>query len=298
MADLLVGTNDGVHRLGERPGRDLPGHAVSALSPDAGHAVVDGAVWRLDPGGGWEPLARPDGREVTCLLAASRGLLAGTEGAHLLAGEGLEPLAAFDEVDGREKWYTPWGGPPATRSLTEDAGGNLYVNVHVGGVVGSADGGATWAPTGMDIHADAHQVLARPGAPGRVLAATAVGLGISDDAGASWAYETEGLHATYLRAVAVAGDAVLVSASEGHRGQRAALYRRPLGAAPGTPFEHCRAGLPEWFAGNIDTACLAASGPIAAFGTRDGAVYRSEDAGASWNLAAEGLAPVRGLVLA
>lgn len=298
MADLLVGTNDGFHRLGERPGRGLPGRAVSALSLDAGHAVVDGGVWRLEPGGGWELLARPDGRELTCLLAASQGLLAGTEGAHLLAGEGLEPVAAFDEVDGREKWYTPWGGPPATRSLTEDAYGNLYVNVHVGGVVGSADGGATWAPTGMDIHADAHQVLARPGAPGRVLAATAIGLGISDDAGASWAYETEGLHATYLRAVAVAGDTVLVSASEGHQGQRAALYRRPVGAPSDAPFERCRAGLPEWFAGNIDTACLAASEPIVAFGTRDGAVYRSDDAGASWDLVAEGLAPVRGVVLA
>jgi hypothetical protein len=298
MTTILVGSDAGLHRLGEDQERQLDGRAVTALSVEGGgHAVVDGAVWRLGAAGDWELLRRPPSWELTCLLVSSAaGLLAGTDGAHLLGGEKLEPVESFEAVDGREEWYTPWGGPPATRSLTEDADGNLYVNVHVGGIVGSTDGGKTWVATGMDIHADAHQVLA-PGGAGRVLAACAAGLGISDDAGKSWTYETEGLHGTYQRAVAVAGDTVVVSASEGHMGRRSALYRRPLDGDPGEPFERCRTGLPDFFGSNIDTACLAASGSTVAFGTRDGTVYLSDDAGANWELVAEGLRPVRCLAL-
>ena len=58
-------------------------------------------------------------------------------------------------------------------------------------------------------------------------------------------------------------------------------------------FQICQQGLPEWFSDNIDTACLAASGSRAAFGTADGSVYTSDDQGATWSLAAEGLRPVR-----
>src|SRR5438445_55393 len=43
---------------------------------------------------------------------------------------------------------------------------------------------------------------------------------------------------------------------------------------------------------NVDTACLAAAGPLVVFGTGDGRVYRSLDAGARWALALKGLPPV------
>ena len=51
----------------------------------------------------------------------------------------------------------------------------------------------------------------------------------------------------------------------------------------------CRDGLPEWFDDNIDTACLAAAGRLAVFGTRDGRVFRSLDGGERWHLFTEGL---------
>ena len=56
-------------------------------------------------------------------------------------------------TEGRDRWYTPWGGPPDTRSMTS-ADGKVYANVHVGGVVRSADAGRTWQPTALDIDAD------------------------------------------------------------------------------------------------------------------------------------------------
>src|SRR5438093_152310 len=108
--------------------------------------------------------------------------------------------------------------------------------------------------------------------------------------GDSWTFATAGLHAHYLRAVTVAGDQALVSASTGFRGRRSAIYRTPLDGE--TRFERCRAGLPAWFDDNVDTACLAAAGPLVVFGTGDGRVYRSLDAGARWALALKGLPPV------
>jgi hypothetical protein len=96
--------------------------------------------------------------------------------------------------------------------------------------------------------------------------------------------------------VALAGDTVLLSASAGHHGRRAAVYRRPLDRR--IPFERCRAGLPEWFPDNVDTGCLAADGRHAAIGTEDGCVFCSADAGERWSLRAKGLAPVRAVAFA
>src|SRR3989442_791241 len=110
------------------------------------------------------------------------------------------------------------------------------------------------------------------------------------DGGDSWTFASAGLDAHYLRAVTVAGDQALVSASTGFRGRRSAIYRTPLDGE--TRFERCRAGLPAWFDDNVDTACLAAAGPLVVVGTGDGRVYRSLDPGAPWALALKGLPPV------
>jgi hypothetical protein len=86
-----------------------------------------------------------------------------------------------------------------------------------------------------------------------------------------------------------------MTASTGPGGRRSAVYRRRFDE--GGDLERCRHGLPEWFNRNIDTACLAAAGPVVAFGTEDGRVFRSLDAGASWELAAKGLPEIRCLAL-
>ena len=111
---------------------------------------------------------------------------------------------------------------------------------------------------------------------------------MSPDQGGTWSLHAEGLHASYCRGVAACGEALLVSASEGPAGRRSALYR---GGLEGKSFERCRAGLPEWFDGNIDSSCLDAipeTGP-AAFGTADGRVFISPDEGTSWDVLASDL---------
>ncbi|MFQ5520753.1 MAG: hypothetical protein ACE5FK_05100, partial [Candidatus Methylomirabilia bacterium] len=255
-------------------------------------ALVDGrTIWRSRRDGSWEQLASLP-YPGTCLAPMTAGLLVGTAGAHLLRLEKgrLARVEPLEEVEGRHEWYTPWGEPPDTRSISTDAAGAVYVNVHVGGVVRSTDRGRSWQPT-LDIHTDVHQVLAHPARARLVLAAAAVGLGVSSDRGGSWRFETDGLHARYLRAVAVAGDRVLVSASTGPEGTRAALYRKRLGQ--NERFERCRQGLPEWFTSNIDTSCLAASGATAAFGTDEGLLFCSTDGGRSWEIVSKDLPRVR-----
>jgi len=184
------------------------------------------------------------------------------------------PVRSFEETEGREAWYTPWGAPADVRSISAGADGAAYVNVHVGGVLRSGD--RTWRPT-LDIEHDVHQVLVPPGHPGLLLVAAADGFGRSGDGGDTWQWDNDGLHAHYCRAVAVAGGTVLISASSGHHGRRATVYRRPLDGS--APFERCRIGLPEWFSDNVDTGCLVARGRTVVIGTEDGSVFLSEDGG-------------------
>lgn len=274
---LYVGSAAGLHRVDDGH-TDLADRQVNALAGDL--ALVEGrAVWQA---GEW--LGRPlDGPLATCVLPVDGGALVGTVEGHLYRLPAGEPVAPFEDAPGRASWYTPWGAPADVRSLAAGPDGTIYVNVHVGGIVRSLDGGATWEPT-LDIDLDVHQVIVA--GDGTVLAATARGLAMSADHGETWTVVDDGLAATYARAVAVAGDTVLMSVSTGPDGARAAIYRRPLHG--GGPFRRTSIGLPGTFPGNVDTFCLAGQGDLAAVGTFAGRVYLSADAGASWATVAAG----------
>jgi len=298
---IRVGTSEGLWEIdGDRVGAiaALSGKPLTAVAADAGRtwAIVDGRTLWEESERGWEERAPIEGLAATCLAATSAGLLVGTEQAHLLTltGNALEPVEAFDATEGRDTWYTPWGDPADVRSIASAVDGTIHVNVHVGGVARSRDRGRSWAPT-MDIENDVHQVLAHPTRGDVVLVASAEGFGVSRDGGGSWQLVTAGLHAHYLRAVAVADDIVLVSASTGPGGRRSALYRRRLDSDGA--FERCRDGLPTWFDANIDTACLAADGPVVVCGTEDGRIFQSLDGGERWQMRAKGLPPVTSVTL-
>ena len=294
---ILVGTEDGLLEFGgDGAGPvDHAGRSVTALAPGAGYrslwAILDHTeVWRRAGPGGWESKGslQGEGLRANCVADTEPGVLVGTSDARLyrVTETGLQRLGAFDKVEGRDDWYTPWGGPPDSRSMSEDSD-TIYVNVHVGGIVRSSDEGATWEPT-IDIDTDVHRVW---GVDDQVFAASARGLGVSKDRGESWSFRTEGLHAPYCRGVALSGETLLVSASDGPRGGRSAVYR---GALRGGAFERCRSGLPEWFDDNIDSLCLDAlpDAGAAAFGTEDGRVFASTDEGVAWTEVATGLGPV------
>jgi photosystem II stability/assembly factor-like uncharacterized protein len=299
---IVVGTSAGLHAHG--PGaalalEPLAGTTITAVAVDRGDVwlLADGrTLLRSRHGGGWDDVARVEGPAATCIAVSTVGLLVGTEQAHLLRlhGDGLHPVTSFEHVEGRDGWYTPWGDPADVRSIAVGAEGTIHVNVHVGGIARSTDGGERWTPA-LDIENDVHQVACHPARAGLVVAAAAAGLGISTDAGATWRFLTAGFHAHYCRAVAVADDVAFVSASRGPGGRRAALYRKRLDGD--APIERCAGGLPEWFADNVDTGCVAAAGSTVAFGTEDGRVYVSDDGGHAWTEVVKGLAAVRCVAL-
>jgi hypothetical protein len=297
MLRILVATREGLRAFDERGHEEAAqpaGRDVTAVVRDGPQlwAIVDRAEVWYAPEQEWRHVATLEGEEATC-LAMTDAIHVGSSRARLfhLTDGTLEPVPAFDAADGRETWFTPWGGPPETRSISEWAY-DVYVSVHVGGILHTADSGASWNPT-IDIDADVHQVAT---AEGLVLAAGARGVSTSIDKGATWTLRTDGLEARYSRAVVVCGDRVLVSTSDGPWGGRAGIYRANLVSGA---FERCRAGLPEWFDDNIDTYCLDAlnDGSYAAFGTADGRVYGSDDGGLTWLELATGLPPVQHLLV-
>jgi len=300
---ILVATDDGLHilEIGNGAGAgeagridDLAGREVIALESDGGGpwALVEGReLWRR-ASEGWSSVVSTGRRKATCLAATPAGLLVGTTRAHLLRLEDgrLSPITSFDRAEGRGAWHTPWGAPADVRSISAARDGAVYVNVHVGGVLRSRNSGASWQPL-LDIEHDVHQVQAPADHPGLVLVAAYDGFGVSRDGGDTWTWQNDGLHAHYCRAVAVAGETIILSASAGHHGRRAALYRRAL--EDQGEWERCAAGLPEWFSNNVDTGCVAARGNTVAIGTEGGCVFLSADAGRRWECVAKGLAPVR-----
>jgi hypothetical protein len=291
--EVSIATRDGLTHLPDQ-NVDFAGHDVGAIAHDDNRwwALVDGhEVWSGSPGS-WKQVAIIEGHRLNCIHPLDDGAVVGTSEARL-ARVGVDGdisfVNGFDEAEGRDEWFTPWGGPPDVRSLAID-GGIMFINVHVGGILKSADG-QSFTPT-IDIGSDVHEVIA-PG--GTLYAATAGGLATSDDRGTTWSWAGDGLHANYCRSVAVSGDALFISASIGPYGGRSAVYRRPLDDN-GT-FTKCSGGLPDWFSDNIDTGCLAGREGAVAFSTSDGCVLASEDRGITWTEAASGLQPARWLLM-
>jgi hypothetical protein len=298
---MMATWRDGLFTLSRGAIRqDFAGHSVRWLTSDArggALAIVDGrTVYRSAADAtdaGWHTVATSSA-DLSCCVEVGEAIYAGTDDARILridAG-GAEPLSGFDAVAGREKWYAGSAivdgkvvGPPlGIRSMTVTCDGAvLLANVHVGGIPRSIDRGKTWRPT-LDIDIDVHEVSAHPTRPDLVIAAGGAGLCVSRDAGATWAVEREGLHASYCSAVAFAGDDILVAASADHFAAQGAIYRRSIAVGPARPVE----GLPKWLAGICDTNCIDVKDSTIAVVDRAGNVYRSDDLGGTWSCSATG----------
>ena len=290
---IVTGTADGVYEIsldGAIQRHALSGLDIGGISGD--WAITPTAVVSLSSG---QQMALPDGLQPRCVLGGPGGsCLVGTSAARLfeVTPQSVRPVGSFDQIEGRREWFTPWGGPPDTRSMTPSNQG-LLVNVHVGGVW--RGDGHTWVEV-VESGQDVHQVVA----DGDVVAvAAAVGIGQSNDAGKTWTWSTNGLHASYSRAITLAEDWLLASASTGPGSRQGALYRRPLDK-PEAELTPCggTGDLPESFPYNVDTFELAADGKLVAVGTPSGEVYLSEDSGGAWRKLVDTLPGVRSLTFA
>jgi hypothetical protein len=288
----IIGTAGGL-RFGEDAQHDpLDGAAITAILPagdDLWVLVARRDLYQVSDGVADLVASLRDGAEGICAGTHGGAVWVGGDDARLwrLDGKHLEEVESFQTAPTQSEWHTPWGGPPDVFSMASD-GADLYVSVHVGGILRSGDGDS-WVPT-IDLHDDVHQVAVGP--DGTVWAATGMrGLAESRDRGVTWRYHTAGLHATYLLTVAVTSDAVLVGASSGHAGRDGAIYR-----FDGDRFTRA-AGLPDHFDGAVGPRQLAAAGDGAIVALPNGDVYTSEDGGLGWAPLVTGLPRVSELVL-
>ena len=215
---ILVATwDDGLFSVtGTMVRQELAGQSVRSLVDDGQGgvlAIVGGhSVCRRSADGQWTEIAKYES-DLSCCVPIGNAVFVGTDDARILrvdANGAQQWLTGFDSVEGRDKWYAGsaivdgkrMGPPLGIRSMTATCDGVLLANVHVGGIPRSTDSGQSWRPT-IDIDSDVHQVCAHPSRPELVIAAAAVGLCVSRDAGMSWTIEEQGLHAPHCSAVAL-----------------------------------------------------------------------------------------------
>ena len=276
---IVVANADGLH---------LPNHAealladrrIGSLSTDGDTvwAVVDSAqLHRVTADGAAQHVATLDDGGATCVHVHDGSVFVAGDDAALwrLRDGALEPVDSFLDAPTRADWYTPWGGPPSVFSMASHDN-DLYVGVHVGGILRSTDGGATWSDT-IDLHVDVHEVVTDQ--DGTVWAATGErGLAQSRDRGASWTFHADGLHATYSLALAITSAGVLAGASSGHAGRDGTVY-----LFDGSRFGPVE-GLPERLGGAVGPRQIAAHGDHAALIAPGGAVFASDDGGRRWRV--------------
>jgi photosystem II stability/assembly factor-like uncharacterized protein len=293
MLAITLATERGLRVVGS-PSDPLTGADVTTLA--IGRAclwalVESRKVFRIARGQA-EHVTTLDGPRGMCLTEYSGTLFVGTEQAGLfkLDGSTLKRVAGFDAAPGHDEWWQPPGHRPATTWTMDSASGQLYVNVHVGGILRSRDGGESFTAT-IDLDDDVHEV--RLSSDGRVWAATGKkGLAESRDSGENWSYHTAGLHAEYLTCLAPLEDGLLVGASSDFGTGDDAIYR-----FDGRKFTRCTYGLPEAVGGGLSARRMAAHQRHAAVVNGD-KLYASDDAGHSWRVAAEDLPSVRAVVIA
>lgn len=298
---VLVTTADGYHVFTSsgKQLRALEGHRVECFTPGPDGtflALIDRhEVWSRGSDGEWTELATSD-TTLTAVVAAGDAVFAGTSDARVLRrtpSGTFTACDAFDTVAGRDEWHSPFG-PVVVRTMASTAdGAALLVNVHVGGIARSVDGGASWTPT-IAVDDDVHQVLAHPTRPGVAVAAASAGLCRSHDGGATWTSSTDGLELTYARGIAFVGDEVVLTVSDGPRASRAQVYRAAVDGGAATAVG---GGLGELH-GNIDSRCIASDGDVVALADGNGDVWRSATGFEGFERIATGLDTVTGVTVA
>lgn len=237
--------------------------AVHEACPHSAVALSDGRMVLLGPD---PPREIPTGIDqpitsVEVLAQNPPEVLVGTEGAHLYrwAGGEVRRVRAFDELRCRSRWHTPWGGPPAVRTLASAPQKWVYADIHVGSIMRSGDGGLSWEPVTPELDEDVHEVTTCPAAPQRVYANTARAVFVSEDRGRSWEDRGEGLDHRYGRAIAVCPsrpDRLLASVSDGPHGPdvHGQLH---ISEDAGLTWTHIDHGFPASTTCNINTGHLA-----------------------------------------
>jgi hypothetical protein len=297
--------------------RLLAGAASSWIGPQVAYSDDLGASWRSGPEGGIR-FPADTGASVERVWQLQPGaeedvVWAGTEPGAVFRSEDrghtfrLE-RALWDHPQ-RHEWGAGFGGQ-AFHTLLPHPGDprSLTAAISTGGVYATTDDGASWAPRNRGIRADfmpeeqrypefgqcVHKVARHPARPERLYAQNHGGVYRSDDEGGSWQSIADGLPSDFGFPIVVHPqdpDTVYVFPLAGAEGRcppqgRARVWRstdagdswEPLGTAK-------QGGLPDRFFVGVmrDAMCADDHDETGLYlGARNGSVWGSFDAGATW----------------
>lgn len=283
---ICVGTSAGLFNFNGIFNHQLKAQEIRCIQEDP-----EGSYWAISdrrsiikktPDTGWEKVEDIPEGEALCLLPLKDQLLVGTSQPSLfsLKEKKFNKITGFEKVPGRENWSNPAGDNPHVRSFAAGNDGEIFINIHVGGILKTTGSFKEFSPT-IDVDADAHQVLYDEDT-GWLYAATARGVGVSKNKGKNWDFIDQGLHAPYCRAVANTENNIFISASTGPSTEDSKIYRmdkRSLKKA-----EPGMAGLPQKFQGNINTYCLYARGQDVIFASASGELFYSNNEANDWKM--------------
>ncbi|WP_459194763.1 WD40/YVTN/BNR-like repeat-containing protein [Halosimplex sp. J119] len=304
---LLVVRGDateGVWTASERlPNLDFECIAAGDDRPDRAFAgTVESGIQRTTDGGDtWERVAPDVDDRVTSLAVSPHD--------PETVWAGTEPSAVYRSTDGGDSWDTlppltdlpsesEWSFPPRphthhVRWLEADPRDpeRLYVAIEAGALVRTEDGGESWLDRPEGARRDNHTLATHPDAEGRVYTAAGDGYAQSEDGGDTWAYPQDGLDHRYVWGMAVPRsdpDTVVVSVASGARSAHtvstaeAYVYRTTDAATDeSTAWHLAMDGLPDP-EGTVRSVLAAGDGSTL-FALNNRGLYRSDDAGASWN---------------
>jgi len=243
----------------------LEGVQVYKMVAPAGAGILyaharDGVHVSSDDGRSWDRVFPSDAFYIAVDPSNPKSLYVGTEPVHLYrtvdAGDSWEELESLAQQPEsiRDKWWFPvYPHDSHVKTIYVDprSRGRVYVGLEHGGILRTDDGGKSWEEVSDGIeYLDIHMVGGDPAQENVVYAATARGFYRSDDYGHDWILAEEGLDRDDFHAFAA------------QPGPCTSLF---LTATRGTP--------PSW---------VRPSGA-------EGAVFRSEDSGLTWQQLGGGL---------
>lgn len=293
--------DDGNARGPERVLADVEAVCV-AVDPHAPERVYVGTFDRgifrsTDAGQSWQQPERPPAEPRVLSLAVSAAadhVYAGTEPSNLYRSEDhgrtWQQLPALREIPSAPTWSfppRPWTHHVRTIAPHPADATFVTVGIELGGVMRSADAGASWRDHNPEAHSDAHALLTHPERPDRLYEIAGQGIAVSEDRGGTWTRHEEALDRRYAWAGAV-------DPAQPDRWY-AAVSRSPFAAHGGGDGDAVlvRADSGDWT--RIDTwektepplrrmpyALLAPEPDEILAGLRGGLMVLSDDAGTSW----------------
>jgi hypothetical protein len=313
MVCIYLATDDGVVVL--RPGNGMwrPEVQLSSqawcLAADPGRpgrlycGTFGSGLWRSDDAGTTWHEAGAGLPYAEVMSVAVSAVEQGADGGVVWAG--TEPSALFRSEDGGRHWQElpalrrvpsapTWSFPPRpwtshVRWIAPDPNEaeRIFVGIELGGVMRSLDGGLSWEDRKPGSQHDSHTLATHALAPGRVYETAGGGYAETLDGGTTWHGDDAGLQHHYLWGLAVDPadpDAIVISAARGPRqahdasAAEAFIYRR----VRGTAWQRVDAGLPVPRGNRTYVLASHVAEPGVFFAANDRGIYRSPDAGRSW----------------